>query len=177
MGRFETPVGGDGVLRGDTSRGVSLFCPVLELVAKGWAKSLSPQLQKVGIAVPDSSSGVSLAVCVSNSPSFLLSSLSPSHCSFSFPFPQLSISPPSSNEQAKLCRSHPSDLAFSSPAFPFLLSPVNTRSGAGQAPHPMSEPTEHGTAISSTPSPSPFFLMVLPRPAGEEERSEPPHPR
>lgn len=46
---------GDGVLRGDTSWGVSLFCLVLELVAKGWAKSPSPQLQRVGIAVPDSS--------------------------------------------------------------------------------------------------------------------------
>lgn len=30
-------MGGDGVLRGDTSWGVSLFWLVLELVAKGWA--------------------------------------------------------------------------------------------------------------------------------------------
>lgn len=49
------PWGGDGVLRGDTSQGVSLYCPVLELVPKGWAKSPFPQLQRVGIAVPDSS--------------------------------------------------------------------------------------------------------------------------
>lgn len=53
-------------------------------------------------------------------------------------------------------------------SFPSLTCEHHPEWGRGRLPT-VTDPTEHGISISPTPSPSPFFHMVLPRPAGEEE--------